>query len=200
MILCGSVILISPLARVGMDGRILATNTLLNLDGLAFGAILALLFRPDRRLMWTGISAVALTVGAIGALLSEFRPTPLLASYLASMFAGAVTFALLAADSTSLYARFLRAGWLRYLGIISYGLYLLHGWASICVSGAGVDRYLTRFGGAGDLATVVVRIAASIVLATISWHLLERPLLRFKTRFPSGGSATAKTEALALVI
>jgi peptidoglycan/LPS O-acetylase OafA/YrhL len=184
MFLLCFVIAASPVARYGLDRRILAANTLLNLDGLAFGALLALLFRPERRLLWSYIAFATSIIGVVGISLCRFQATnALLSSWLACLFSGLVTFALLSAHTNSLYGRILRIRWLRYLGNISYGLYLLHGWAAVFVSSAGVDRRLVRFGAAGDLATVAIRFVVSVLFATGSWYLLEQPILRFKKRF-----------------
>jgi peptidoglycan/LPS O-acetylase OafA/YrhL len=177
------VIAASPVARYGLNGRILATNTLLNLDGLAFGGLLALLFRAECRLLWIYIASAATMIGVVGISLCRFQPGPLLSSWLACAFSGLVMFALLSVHTNSLYGRFLRIRWLRYLGIISYGLYLLHGWAAVFVTAAGVDRHLAGFGAIGDIVTVATRFLVSVLFATCSWFALERPMLRFKKRF-----------------
>jgi peptidoglycan/LPS O-acetylase OafA/YrhL len=192
LLLC-FVIAASPLARYGLNERILATNTLLNLDGLAFGALLALLFRAECRLLWIRLASAVSIIGVVGIWLCRFQPKPLLSSWLACVFSGLVTFALLSAHTNSLYGRFLRIRWLRYLGNISYGLYLLHGWAAVFVAAAGVDRRLVRFGAAGDLATVGIRFVVSVLFATGSWYLLEQPILRFKNHF--GGTETVQFSA-----
>jgi len=192
LLLC-FVIAASPVARYGLNGRILATNTLLNLDGLAFGALLALLFRPECRLLWICIASAASMIGVVGISLCRFQPEPLLSSWLACAFSGLVTFALLSVHTNSFYSRFLRIRWLRYLGTISYGLYLLHGWAAVFVAAAGVDRQLSRFGAVGDVATVAIRFVVSVLFATGSWYMLEQPILRFKNRF--GGAEPVQFSA-----
>ncbi|MEA2761722.1 MAG: hypothetical protein QOD47_1006 [Gemmatimonadaceae bacterium] len=62
----------------------------------------------------------------------------------------------------------------RYLGAISYPIYLYHQW------GASVGR---RMAGDGRLVEFGVGVLATIVLATGSYFVIERPFLRLKARF-----------------
>lgn len=179
----GIVIVSSPLARYSLGERILGTNTILNLDALAFGALLALLFREERRHLWTYLASLLTMIGVLGIALCRFQETPLLPTWLACLFSGVVVFTLLSTNTISLYSRFLRTPWLMYLGTISYGLYLLHGWASIFVGAIGIDLLFGHLGVWGDLMIVAARVSISVVFATISWYLLEEPLLRLKKHF-----------------
>jgi len=64
---------------------------------------------------------------------------------------------------------------LAYVGQISYGLYLLH-----------VPLLFIAHKSLHGLAAVAVAGAATFVLAMLSWHLFEQPLLRWGQRFTSG--------------
>jgi peptidoglycan/LPS O-acetylase OafA/YrhL len=65
---------------------------------------------------------------------------------------------------------------LLYLGVVSYGIYLWHNAAMEAVA----DR-IGRDGSWGDfLLYLAVGALAAVVLATLSWRLLERPILRLK--------------------
>lgn len=67
-----------------------------------------------------------------------------------------------------------------YLGVISYGVYLWHNAAMEEV----VDQ-IGRDGSWGDfLLYLTVGVVAAVVLATLSWRLVERPLLRLKRLVP----------------
>ena len=69
---------------------------------------------------------------------------------------------------------------LLYLGVISYGIYLWHNAAMEKVVGQ-----IGRDGSWGDfLLYLAVGVVAAVVLATLSWRLLERPLLRLKRLVP----------------
>ena len=83
---------------------------------------------------------------------------------------------------------FFRSPALRFLGKYSYGIYVLHHPVIIIVG-------RSRLGGAewewiggtqllGQIAAMSIGIGLSIVLAVISWHVLEEPFLRLKRRFP----------------
>jgi peptidoglycan/LPS O-acetylase OafA/YrhL len=63
---------------------------------------------------------------------------------------------------------------MRYLGAISYPMYLYHHW------GAGVGR---RFPGDAAVADLAIGLCATIVLASGSYYVIERPFLTLKRRF-----------------
>ena len=76
---------------------------------------------------------------------------------------------------------------LGYLGVISYGLYVLH------VPVIWVVQ--STIGGARQLVIASVSLGLTVAIAALSFHLMERPALRLKDRFfprhasprPSGG-------------
>jgi peptidoglycan/LPS O-acetylase OafA/YrhL len=69
--------------------------------------------------------------------------------------------------------RLLNLGSLRYVGKISYGLYVYHFFTPALLA------YLPGALGQGLLRPVSLA-ALSFALAVPSWHLMERPLLRLK--------------------
>src|SRR6266496_229232 len=76
--------------------------------------------------------------------------------------------------------RFLEMPWLRYLGQISYGMYVYHlaliwfVWRVSEEPAAGEMSYWVK---------VAIALAATILIASLSYYLLERPILRLKDRF-----------------
>jgi len=80
----------------------------------------------------------------------------------------------------SLWIRFLELPWLRYLGKISYGMYVYH---------LAVIWFVHRFVEArwqNPIAfwlNVLLALSITIVVASLSYHLLERPILDLKDRF-----------------
>ncbi len=66
----------------------------------------------------------------------------------------------------------------RYLGTISYPIYLYHQW------GASVGRHLP---GTGRPREFVGGVLATIVIASTSYYVIERPFLSLKHRFERGG-------------
>ena len=85
-------------------------------------------------------------------------------------------------SAPSLIRRGLELSPVRYIGRISYGIYLYHLFL-IPIGHELAQRYrvpeLTR--GTGMFA---VYTAISIVLATVSWYAIESPINRQKHRFP----------------
>jgi peptidoglycan/LPS O-acetylase OafA/YrhL len=64
---------------------------------------------------------------------------------------------------------------LRYLGTISYGIYLWH---------LPVILSLKRINGLAPGTALSLTIALAIVLAAISWHFFEKPLIARYGRMP----------------
>ena len=88
----------------------------------------------------------------------------------------------------------LEQAWLRYLGKISYGIYMLHFLAIGGVFGLFENYISTSAGGIGKLQTpfdsgllYACCFMASIVLAAISHRFLEGPFLNLKARFATVG-------------
>jgi peptidoglycan/LPS O-acetylase OafA/YrhL len=77
-----------------------------------------------------------------------------------------------------LVRRFLRWGPIVYLGLISYGIYLWHqAWVARAVSWQGRPVFRASFP-----AVLTTAFAWTLVTASASWFLLERPLLRSRDR------------------
>jgi len=72
----------------------------------------------------------------------------------------------------------------RYLGTISYPMYLWHMW------GVGVGYH---FRVAGKVGEFVAGVLACIALATGSYFVIERPFLKLKRRFEPGARAPGPT-------
>jgi peptidoglycan/LPS O-acetylase OafA/YrhL len=81
----------------------------------------------------------------------------------------------LIAHRSTLIWRWLGWRWVVYLGVISYPLYLYH------QIGESVGRRVAALA-PGDLELVMV-VAATVMLASCSYYLVERPFLRLKSRF-----------------
>jgi peptidoglycan/LPS O-acetylase OafA/YrhL len=98
-------------------------------------------------------------------------------------------------------AALLRWGPLMYVGKLCYGLYLLHRPASFLVDAALARVPLVS---PESLWAVAIKVAVAIGLATLSWRLLEQPILRLKDRFvfpdaKKGEPGVPKTDAPVLV-
>jgi peptidoglycan/LPS O-acetylase OafA/YrhL len=88
-----------------------------------------------------------------------------------------------AAQSVRVFAPILRSAFLRFTGLVSYGIYLVHVPVKIALG----PHLRETFGSLPPLLQFVIYFAAilsaSFALALISWKILESPCLRLKDRF-----------------
>jgi peptidoglycan/LPS O-acetylase OafA/YrhL len=168
------------------------------MNALAMGALVAVLAeRPDvrvpaRPLAWaTAVALVAIVVWRRGFDYSDVVVETAGFSLVALLFAlWLLPIAGVAGRPDSLAARLPTAPWLRAVGRVSYGMYVVHyplHWFTM-------NRLYPRLRGAdGSISTprlaayVVVMGVVTYLLARISWTVLERPVLAFKRFAPPTG-------------
>ena len=148
--------------------------------GLLVGAALATMWRPGRLstqvsraapLIITGVGVASLAaVISFYLFVGEFTPWLYSGGFLALAF---FTTALIAAVThpASFLGPALGTGILRYIGRRSYGIYLWH-WPIFMVTRPGIDVQWT------EPVTFVVRIALTLVIAELSYQLVEMPIRR----------------------
>lgn len=160
--------------------------TLCRLDTIAIGCLLAIVWRSidiERHHAWlrkAGI--VVLASAAIIALLTGLDRTTgfgRIAGYsVVALGCGAIVMLTMLAVGQRSSAP-LRAAWLRYFGKLCFGLYLLHRPADTIVSAlagrAGLDG--------AALWLIPLKVIAAVAMATLSWRLLEQPILGLKSAF-----------------
>jgi peptidoglycan/LPS O-acetylase OafA/YrhL len=180
----GLVLAFGPWARAQMT--LTPVNTLFHLDGLAVGSLIALGLRTRawRQASWTRLAVWAAGAGLAGVVWAAGGHGAWIDSFLALGFGGLVLGAVCAENGRSVYARLLRWRGLRFLGRISYGLYLTH--VIVLALLGGVDLYLDRVLPAAAAAALIVamRFAAAVAVATALWYGFERPILGLKRYFP----------------
>ncbi len=183
----------APLIRLGTmlavpeQERIQYLFTLCRIDTIAIGCLLAVaartvdLERWRARAIHVALGAVVIAT-AIGVITGLDRTTAFgrVLGYSSVAFgcAGVISLVVLGRDARATSP--LRWAPLMYLGKLCFGLYLLHRPADTLVS-AVADRW----GIDADLRIMPIKLALAIVLATISWKLIERPFLGLKAAFSS---------------
>jgi peptidoglycan/LPS O-acetylase OafA/YrhL len=183
-IVLAAALVCSPLTRhlnpVWMRG--IHTHTLIKLDGIALGSLLALglyTIRLGRRVwLWIGIGLFGAGISAAATVAGG---TSLLDTALATGFTGFVLAMMTSTGARNPVNVLLRRGPLAFYGRISYGLYMTHIMAFIFIG--WFDLWMVRYGTRGSLAVVAVRLMVSTALATALWYWFESQILKLKRYF-----------------
>jgi peptidoglycan/LPS O-acetylase OafA/YrhL len=94
-----------------------------------------------------------------------------------------------------LFNRFLELGWMKYLGKISYGLYVYH--YILIYFAARIQDYVELSIPQAQLVTAVVSLPATILMAALSFKYIERPILGLKDKyFPATESQTIEPASI----
>jgi peptidoglycan/LPS O-acetylase OafA/YrhL len=176
LLAAGSAVLMAKLYQPGLDPTRIYEGTDTRACGLLVGAALAMIW-PSRtgasmkRRVWLLDVAAAgglVVVGFMIADVGEYSPF-LYRGGLAVL--ALATAAILAAGAVpgSLVGRVLAWAPLRWLGVRSYGIYLWHYPVIVLSSPANSTE---------DLPRAAAQVAASIVLAALSWKFVEEPVRR----------------------
>lgn len=180
-----AMLVVSPLVRHLHPHWLTSTHTLIHLDGIALGSLLALglydLPWTRKKWLWVG---VVLAVLGFAASATVAGGTSLLDTALAFGFVGVVLISIAGTGADNWLATVLRRGPLAYFGKISYGMYMTHILVFVYFGNFDArldDKY--HIGVAGNLAIVGLRLVASTVVATVLWYCFESPILKLKRRF-----------------
>lgn len=176
---CVAMLIVSPLSRWyfaaalhNLPASYFALNS--NLDCLSAGALLAILERERISVpSWVGVAGAALLAaltfaGVMGVHAAGDWP-------MATVFAAISAWLISWLDRTPAAAAMLVNPALGYIGKISYGIYIYH---------LLVGNYLLRtsIGKQSPWAFAIISIGATVAIASVSWHFIERPILSIKTR------------------
>lgn len=201
MLILVLVIIGSPWMRASNTGFLTKTHTLIHLDGIAFGSLIAVGLRTFdwSRAVWRGLGRSFIAVGLSASLYFLSRGSAFSDSALALLFGGMLLAAMTSTGEQTIYTMALKFRPIAFYGRISYGLYMMH-ILTFAMIGA-FDRSMDSHGTAGNLAVVAVRLILSTLVATALWYGFEKPILKLKHRFSGArGSvqpiaATAKAGA-----
>jgi peptidoglycan/LPS O-acetylase OafA/YrhL len=162
----------------GFSQYILITNC----DGFAIGGQLAILVARSKgsaereRVAARGL-AVVLVAAAV--LLLAFRLGPVAKTVTSCLFASVTGLLVFGAGSPLLAPMRFRP--LCFLGTISYGVYLYHLTAMMFA-----HAITGRVGLSPVLNALVLAPLICLTMAIVSWHVIEKPVLRLKDRFRYG--------------
>jgi peptidoglycan/LPS O-acetylase OafA/YrhL len=160
----------------------LPTHTLIKLDGIALGSLLALglytVALSRRAWLWIGLGGFAAGMAAAATVAGG---TSFLDTALAAGFAGAVLAAIASTGARNPLSAALRQGPLAFYGRISYGLYMTH--IMVFVYFGWFDARMDRYGMAGNLAVVAFRLVACTAVASALWYGFESRILKLKRYF-----------------
>jgi peptidoglycan/LPS O-acetylase OafA/YrhL len=202
----GSAILAAPLLRLFLNlsyshGKI-ASFTLMpcRADALLLGVAAAILVR--NRSMWESLKIqrrrlVAVWIALLAGLpffilfkaadpLKSFWILTAGLSWLAFFYLGLVLLALIYSDSWLGGA--LRTSWLRALGTISYAVYLLH-WPVLGLTFMIFRHKRPWAETSAERGLVLLALAFTIAIASLSWTIFEKPLLKIGHMVKYGSEA-----------
>jgi peptidoglycan/LPS O-acetylase OafA/YrhL len=186
-------VLLAPVARglsVTLTGNALAAYALpfCRMDQLAFGGLACLVLRGGRAtiLAWIRTAAPVLCAAALAFLFLWTRwDRPFIwAGYSLTGAASAAVLVTVLGGRWTWLASLLRFGPLVWMGKVSYGLYLLHLFARAIVNQGLLKDSLSRTSLAAEGLRLVVLFAVALVMAGVSWLILERPVLKLRDRLP----------------
>ncbi len=172
----------SPVLRHANLHWMTPTNTLIHLDGIALGSLIALgiYSLPISRRVWLTIGLAAFVLG-MAAAATIAGGTAYLDSALATAFAGAMLAAIASTGARNPINAVLRRGPLAFYGRISYGLYMTH--IAVFIYFGWFDARMDAYGIAGNLAVVAFRLVMTTLVATALWYGFESQILKLKRFF-----------------
>ena len=184
----------SPFIRMAGGNIFTPVHTVTHLDGLAIGSLIALCLRASSLSVraWRRIGLSLFWASTAGFLITRTHTYAFTDSLLSLGFAGMLIVGLFASDEPATrgwYSAFLRWQPLRFLGRISYSLYLFH--ITIFVLLGSFDLRVSRYGVWGDLAVIAARMTLSIAFATLLWYGFESRILRLKRYFSAKAEPAA---------
>ncbi len=161
-------------------------------EGIALGALIAIRFRSGpwkiSRPLLTAATGLLLGIATAGSVLSTWGTRnqawgstwDRLAGYSISSFGCACLVLWLVCYRGSRHTGWLRIPPFRYLGKISYGVYMLHPIALWIVIESGKKGFIHFH--KDDWRYFAGAFVLSLISAALSWHLFEAPLLKIKDR------------------
>ena len=175
-------LVVPPWLRSGHHAWLTPTHTLIHLDGIAWGSLLAVglhTLKWSRRVwLWLGLGGF---VAGIAAAATIAGGTPFLDSALAVGYSGMVLALIASTGARNPVNAVLRSGPLAFYGRISYGLYMTH--ISVFIYFGWFDLKMDPYGIPGNLAVVAFRLVICTAVAAALWYGFESQILKLKRYF-----------------
>jgi peptidoglycan/LPS O-acetylase OafA/YrhL len=186
------VIIIIGTVGLRLTGVLAFHNTLLQLDALAAGALIACRF--DKIALWRPYALFVACLLPLGFSL----PIGFLNNVSQTIQAlGGAALLIVLLDNEVFISRAFRAPALRYLGKISYGVYLIHSlvFAAFLRSHLGIAAIAS---GSALVAAgcLIGEFTIVLAIATVSFYFFESPLLRLKRYFEPESRQANKDEKM----
>jgi peptidoglycan/LPS O-acetylase OafA/YrhL len=183
-------------AAIGLrfTGILAIHNTLLQLDALAIGAIIACRF--EQVSAWRGAARFVCLLLPLGVTMPFGMWSSL--SQTVQVVSGAALLVVLL-DSSSAVSRVFRGSFLQYVGKISYGIYLLHSLIFAAFLRSQLCREVVRSGSAFKAVLCLAgEFGLALGFASLSFYALESPFLRLKRYFEAErpSSSTRRDELI----
>lgn len=165
-----------------------------HLDAFGFGAFISQYRIPKARMQFwillaalpvIGFATQYIATGNWGPLSGVGFPQPLANGYkqiwgysLLNYFFAVTIYAV---AREGLFNRFLELGWMKYLGKISYGLYVYH--YALIYFASRIQDYVGLTFTQAQLLAAAVAFPATILIAGLSFKFIERPILGLKDKY-----------------
>jgi peptidoglycan/LPS O-acetylase OafA/YrhL len=194
--ICAIVLAVSPLIRYvcrtyGATQPFIYANTFCRLDGIAIGGLIAAWVRSPsfspttlrRVVRWAILLGITATIFFLYRESTTRAIPDLLFSVTAVAFGGLTANALLVQGTASRFAQLFRSAPLRFLGRVSFALYLINLPIYVLIHGRQAGRILAcvPWPYAG-FASMLLANAVLLALAACSWRFFEAPILKLKAR------------------
>jgi peptidoglycan/LPS O-acetylase OafA/YrhL len=172
-------VLVAPISRMLIGGPMNSVLPTSCLDSLGAGALLALPATRDAIVRVGRLVGLPLLSGALAARYSGMTGVPLEVILDLGVSLGAAWLVGTASRGFGgIFGEALEWRGTIYVGTISYGLYLFHGFTPYVLG-----RYVPGFVEMPWTLRACLLTAATLFVAAASWHLVESPILRLKDRW-----------------
>ena len=154
-------------------------NTLLNMDALSFGALIAL--HSDELCRFRKVAALSACLLPLG---PTFAGSVIVEAFCRTIqVVSAAGLVVMVLNAPFFLNRLLKTAPMRYVGRISYGVYMLQSLVMAAFLKSGFEHRAIESGSLTRAALVIAMEAvATIGIASVSFYVLETPFLKLKNR------------------